>query len=146
MKTPERQLVSRSVAETHAFAADLLSDLGAGGVLALHGDLGAGKTCFVQGLARALGVTEPVTSPTFTLVNEYACEPPLYHIDLYRVGSPEEALGFGLDEYMHGRGIVAIEWAERAGDLIPDDALHLVFRVGALPGERSLSLWKGAPP
>ena len=95
------------------------------GALALHGDLGAGKTCFIQGYAVALGIDEPITSPTYTLIGEYEGRLPLHHIDLYRLAGPEEALGLGLEEYFDVNGITAIEWAERAEGLLPPDLLHI---------------------
>jgi tRNA threonylcarbamoyladenosine biosynthesis protein TsaE len=146
--TPMQKIVlwkknSNSPETTWALAADLLQTLKPGSVLALHGDLGSGKTCFIQGLANALGVTDPVSSPTYTLIHEYTSgEMPLYHMDLYRLGDPEEAWGIGLDEYMEPDGITAIEWAERAGGLLPPGTLHLEFRHGANPEERIIRLFK----
>jgi len=107
-------------------------------VLALHGDLGSGKTCFVQGLAMALGINQAVTSPTFTIVNEYRGRLALYHIDLYRLKDPDEALGFGLEEYLEAKGITAIEWAERAGDLLPPDTIHIHFETMPSADERKI--------
>ena len=114
-----RTVTTTSPEETHRVAADLLKGLGPGTVLALHGELGAGKTCFVQGLAQALGVKRAVGSPTFTLINEYPGPLPLYHIDLYRIGGVNEAFGLGLEEYLESEGITAIEWAERVAELLP---------------------------
>ncbi|MBN1676586.1 MAG: tRNA (adenosine(37)-N6)-threonylcarbamoyltransferase complex ATPase subunit type 1 TsaE [Kiritimatiellae bacterium] len=156
---------SRSVAETHALAAALLERFGAPLLLALHGELGSGKTCFVQGLALALGIDQPATSPTFTIVNEYrgqARRPAghgsqsggecreesgsgpgcvrLYHIDLYRIGSSDEALDFGLDEYLYGDGVTAIEWADRAADLIPATAVHVHFEAMPNPNHRAITV------
>jgi len=111
--------------ETRALARELGEGLAPGAVVALYGDLGAGKTCFVQGLAGAYGVHEPVTSPTFTLINEYDGGPRFFHVDLYRVSSPEEAVGFGLEETMNGDGITAIEWAERAETILPPHTLRV---------------------
>ena len=99
-------------------------------VIALHGNLGAGKTCFTQGLAQAAGVKEPVCSPTYTLISEYQGTVPFHHIDLYRLGGPEEAYDLGLDEYLETDGITVIEWAERAAELIPPDAIHIRFTRG----------------
>ena len=133
MPTRTQTVVTRSPAETRRLAADLLPRLAPGAVLALHGDLGTGKTCFAQGLAAALGVTQPVNSPTFTLIREYAGTQPIYHVDLYRLRGAEDALGLGLEEYFNGRGITVIEWAERAAGLLPPGAWHITFRVGAQP-------------
>ncbi len=133
---------THSALETAALAGRLPGLVRPGRVIALHGDLGAGKTCFIQGLARAMGVHRSVQSPTYTLVNEYLGENnlALYHIDLYRVRSPDEALGLGLDEYLFGRGVTAIEWAERAGDLIPPDAVHITLQPGDADDERRITI------
>lgn len=125
--------VTASPEETLDAAAAVLAAFPQARVLALHGDLGAGKTCFVRGLATAMGIREAITSPTFTLVREYAGPRPLVHIDLYRIASPDELLVIGFEDYLDSGALVVIEWAERAGDLLPPDALHLTFRVE--PGE-----------
>ncbi len=136
----KRTVISRSPEETRAFAASLLTTLAKGDVLALHGDLGSGKTCFVQGLAAALGVRQAVTSPTFTMANEYAGRWPLYHLDLYRVRGPGDLAGLGLDDYLEPDGLTVIEWAERAADLLPDSALHLHFEALADLSARSITV------
>ena len=137
METAKRQIETKSAAETQALAAELAAEMPPGTVLCLHGDLGAGKTCFVQGLARALGVRRPVGSPTFTLINEYPGRKPLAHIDLYRIRGAGDAFGLGLEDYLfHFGGIVAIEWAERAEDLLPEDCWHVRLEPGA-EGEES---------
>jgi len=99
-------------------------------VIALHGNLGAGKTCFTQGLAQAAGVREPVCSPTYTLISEYQGTVPFHHIDLYRLGGPEEAYDLGLDEYLETDGITVIEWAERAAEMLPSHTLHIRLTRG----------------
>ncbi len=131
--------------ETEAVARALADELRPGAVIALHGQLGAGKTCFVRGLAEGLRAAGPVTSPTYTLVQEYEGSMPLYHIDLYRIRTASEALGFGLDEYMEGGGVTAIEWAERAGALLPPSTIHVRIEPGATEEERILSLTRGPP-
>jgi len=140
----EQEIVTRSPEETHRVAEDLLKTLKPGAVLALHGDLGAGKTCFVQGLARAMGVRRAVGSPTFTLINEHGGDGMrLYHVDLYRIRDSHEALGLGLDDCIHGDGITAIEWAERVADLLPKTTIHIRMSPGRLPEERHISIQRG---
>ncbi len=138
-----QEILSKSVADTHALAGRIAAVLGPGAVLALHGELGSGKTCFVQGLARALGVTQAVQSPTYTLVNEYAGSLPLYHIDLYRIRDEQDALNLGIDEYLYGGGITAIEWAERAANILPAAAWHIRFRPGQNENERLIAFKPG---
>ena len=137
-------VTTTSPEETHRVAADLLAGLGPGTVLALHGELGAGKTCFVQGLAQALGVKRAVGSPTFTLINEYPGPLPLYHIDLYRIGGVNEAFGLGLEEYLESDGITAIEWAERVAELLPASTIHIRMVAGADPDERTITIERGS--
>ncbi|MDD4101142.1 MAG: tRNA (adenosine(37)-N6)-threonylcarbamoyltransferase complex ATPase subunit type 1 TsaE [Kiritimatiellae bacterium] len=116
----------RSVAETWRLAAEVAALLEPGMVLALHGDLGAGKTTFVQGLGWELGVRRPMTSPTFTLAVEYQTPRfKLVHMDLYRINDPEELVSMGFCEYIENGAVVAVEWPDRAGDLIPENALHV---------------------
>jgi tRNA threonylcarbamoyladenosine biosynthesis protein TsaE len=131
--------------ETRRLAAALAARLRPGAVLALHGELGAGKTCFVQGLAEALGVTRPVTSPTYTLVSEYAARLRVSHLDLYRLRGSSEALGMGLDEYLYADGVTAIEWAERAGALLPGHTIHIRLAPGATPDERLITIEEPDP-
>jgi tRNA threonylcarbamoyladenosine biosynthesis protein TsaE len=131
-----KSIVSRSPEETRALAAELAARLNAGDVLALHGELGAGKTCFIQGVAAALNVEQPVSSPTYTLVNEYRGRLPLYHIDLYRLRHAGDALNLGLDEYLEGEGITAIEWAERAEAALPARTIHVRLAHGDDERER----------
>lgn len=133
-----RPMHSSSTEETWAIAAALAAETPRDAVLALHGEMGAGKTCFVQGLARALGISRPVTSPTFTMVNEYRAPRPLRHIDLYRLGGPEEVAALGFDDYLEADGIVAIEWAERAGDLLPPNVIHVELTPLPNPDERTI--------
>lgn len=128
--------------ETWQLAADLADALEPGTVIALHGDLGAGKTCFIQGFAAALGIDEPITSPTYTLIGEYEGRLPLHHIDLYRLSGPDEALGLGLEEYFDVNGITAIEWAERAEGLLPDDVLHIQIHADEHSGTRTFRIFR----
>ena len=97
-------------------------------VVALHGDLGAGKTTLVRAIVGALGATEPVTSPTFALVHEYATPSgPVTHLDLYRIEGPAQLPPLGWEEMMRSSGLVLIEWPERAGAALPPDATHLTL-------------------
>jgi tRNA threonylcarbamoyladenosine biosynthesis protein TsaE len=102
-----------------------------GDILLLHGTLGAGKTCLVQGIAFGLGVTDYVKSPSFTLVNEYqtAAGFLVYHIDLYRINQPGEERSFGLEDYLTGDGICLIEWPDRVRDIFTNDALLVDITV-----------------
>ncbi len=122
-----QRIISHSPEETRRIASSLVTRAGGKAVFALHGELGSGKTCFVQGLAMALGVKRAVTSPTFTIISEYKGARPLYHIDLFRLHTPDEAVAIGFEDYMEAEAVTAVEWAERAGDLIPADAIHVYF-------------------
>lgn len=146
MPPDTKRIVSRSPAGTQRIARSLLRTLGPGSVIALHGELGSGKTCFVQGLAKALGIVAPVASPTFTLVHEYRGRLPLYHVDLYRIAAPQEAVNLGLDEYLEGDGITAIEWAERLLDTLPADAVHVHMEPGKRPKERIITISRHIGP
>ena len=137
-----RIVKTHSPEETWKLAAELADNLGPGTVIALHGDLGAGKTCFIQGYAAALGIAEPVTSPTYTIIGEYEGRLPLHHIDLYRLSGPEEALGLGLEEYFDVNGITAIEWAERAESLLPPDLLHIQIKADRHTGTRTFRIFR----
>lgn len=125
-------IISHSAAQTRRFGARLGMLLRPGDVVGLEGDLGTGKTSLVQGVGQGMGVAEPITSPTFTLVAEYRPPPPappLYHVDVYRLeDAPQEALAFGLDDYLGGDGVCIIEWAERVESLLPPERLWLRFR------------------
>lgn len=123
-------IISHSAAETFACGVRSAAQLARGDVLALAGDLGAGKTQFVKGLAHGLGYHREVTSPTFTLVHEYrGGRLPLYHLDCYRLETPEELLEIGLDEYLRPEGVTAIEWADKFAALLPANTLWLRFRI-----------------
>lgn len=114
------EYISNSVEETKKIASELAKTLNGGDVLCMYGDLGAGKTAFVQGLAKGLGIDEPITSPTFTIVNEYYGSLPLYHFDVYRIADPDEMYEVGYEEYVYGGGISVIEWSELIEDILPE--------------------------
>lgn len=143
MNNTEKTFISTSPDETMAWAMTWVHALPAGTVIALHGDLGAGKTCFVQGLARGLDVTSPVHSPTFTLINEYRGRLPLYHLDLYRLRGPQDALDIGIDQYLPGDGITAIEWADRIESILPADTIHVMLTHGDEPDRREIRILPG---
>lgn len=113
--------------ETERLGESLARLLGPGRVVLLYGDLGAGKTQLARGMARGLGVSEPVTSPTFTLINEYDGRVPFYHSDLFRLSGPAEVADLGLDDYLYGDGVTAIEWPERLGSLRPAEYLAITI-------------------
>jgi tRNA threonylcarbamoyladenosine biosynthesis protein TsaE len=114
--------------ETRRLAAGLAQCLQAGDVVALHGDLGAGKTEFVKGLVEGLGSAAQVTSPTFTLVHEYhGGRLPVYHFDFYRLDDAVELELIGYDDYLEESGVTVIEWADRFPERVPDHARHIRF-------------------
>jgi len=124
-----REFQIRNEEETVRFGRTLAKYLEAGDVIGLCGDLGAGKTFLAGAIARGLGVPddEPVTSPTFTLINEYLGKIPIYHMDLYRLGEPGELYDLGLWEYYDSDGVCIVEWCDRYDDLWPDHALVLTI-------------------
>lgn len=131
-----RRLTAHSADATRAIGARLGQAARPGDVIALSGDLGAGKTCLVQGLAAGLGVGGPVTSPTFVLVAEYAGRLPLYHVDLYRTERLEEIRALGLEEMFDGDGVTVVEWAEKADPILPARTIRVrIEGVGDEPRE-----------
>ena len=116
---PATELQSASPEETERAGETLAARLRPGSVVALVGELGAGKTCFIRGLVRGLGVNQTVSSPTFVLVNEYRGRLPVFHVDAYRTESLAELLDLGLDEYIGGDGVTVVEWADKLPALLP---------------------------
>ena len=135
-------ITTHSADETRAAGAGLAPTLGAGDVVALRGELGAGKTCFVQGLARGLHASAWATSPTFVLVNEYHGDLPVHHVDAYRVASPAEMVEVGLLELMDGDGVTVIEWAERVEPLLPNRTVHVTIE-GLGDDPRTITIRRG---
>lgn len=133
MSSGEREemvLLSKSPEETFRIGTLLADGLQQGDVVALIGELGSGKTCLTQGIASGLGVPEgyAVTSPTFTLINEYpGRQMPLYHLDVYRLAGHADLTEMGYDEYLSGRGVMVIEWAEKIREAVPAGALFVVM-------------------
>ena len=124
------QFVSHSAEETERFGEALAQELRAGDVLAFTGSLGMGKTAFTRGLARGLGCRGRVTSPTFTIVNEYEGKTPLFHFDMYRLGSSDELFDIGWDDYLARGGVCAVEWSERVSDALPEDTIFVDIARG----------------
>ncbi len=111
--------------ETEDFGREIGMKAKAGDIYCLSGDLGVGKTVFTRGFARGLGIDDDITSPTFTLINEYYGRFPMYHFDVYRVGDAEEMEYIGCDDYFFGEGVCLIEWAEMIEDMIPENAVWI---------------------
>ena len=109
-----------SAKETFEAGYKLAQSVHPGQIYCLNGDLGVGKTAFVQGLAKGLGIDEPITSPTFTIVNEYSGRLPLYHFDVYRIGDIEEMDEIGYEDYFYGEGLTMIEWANLIEEILPE--------------------------
>lgn len=126
LKKTTFSLISKHEQETKKIATSLALVLQPGDVLALDGELGAGKTVFAKGIAAGLGIEEPVDSPTFTIVKEYEGEIPFFHLDVYRLESDEP---LGLEEYLDGDGVCLVEWASRIAEWLPDDAIHIRLSV-----------------
>ena len=120
-----KKYISNSVEDTNKIAEEFARTIEPGQIVLLVGDLGAGKTAFVKGVVRALhGDPDQVTSPTFTIVNEYSLDDfPIYHFDLYRLKNPNELYNIGFEEYFYGSGVCFIEWPERASDFFDDNTL-----------------------
>ena len=116
-------IFTNSEAETEAAGAQFAATLPDGAVVALYGDLGAGKTAFVRGMARGLGIEARVSSPTFTIVNEYLSRRELYHFDMYRLDSSEELFDIGWEDYLSRGGVCAVEWSERVSDAFEGDEI-----------------------
>lgn len=127
--------------ETERLGARLAERVVAGAVVAFTGDLGAGKTAFVRGMARGLGIPERVTSPTFTIVNEYeGGRLPLFHFDMYRLGSAEELFDIGWDDYLARGGVCAVEWSENVAEALGPDGIRVDIRRGGGDSERVISI------
>ena len=133
--------ITNAPEETEALGAQLGALLKPGTVLAYTGDLGAGKTAFTRGLARGLGICEQVTSPTFTLVNEYETgRIPLFHFDMYRLGSSDELFDIGWDDYLVRGGVCAVEWSENVEDALDEETIWVEIRRGEQENQREITI------
>jgi len=128
-KVRQIEILSSSAQQTMDIACLMGKRLKKGDILALSGDLGSGKTCFTSGLAKGLGVSEEhrITSPTFTLINEYQGRCNLYHFDVYRLNGCKEFEELGFEEYYLANGVVAIEWAEKIESILPENIISIKF-------------------
>ena len=118
---------SRSVDDTLQIAQNIESEKFPNMIICLDGELGSGKTVFTKGIANALGIKESITSPTFNIIKEYDGELPLYHMDVYRLDGNTD--GYGIEEYFTKGGVVVIEWSDTIKDILPDEYLHIKFKV-----------------
>ncbi len=135
------RFVTNSEGETEALGTRLADKLAPGAVIAFTGDLGAGKTAFTRGLARGLGIADRVTSPTFTIVNEYeGGRLPLFHFDMYRLSSSDELFDVGWEDYLARGGVCAVEWSENVSDALEGDVIVLEIRRGESDGQRVIEI------
>ena len=135
------EFITNSEGETEALGVRLAEALAPGAVIAFTGDLGAGKTAFTRGLARGLGIADRVASPTFTIVNEYeGGRLPLFHFDMYRLGSSDELFDIGWEDYLARGGVCAVEWSENVAGALEEGAILVDICRGALDGQRIVSI------
>jgi tRNA threonylcarbamoyladenosine biosynthesis protein TsaE len=137
--TKDGKVITKSAAETVELGRRIGAVLVANDVIALTGNLGAGKTTLIQGIARGLGVKDYVTSPTFIIINEYQGRLPFYHVDLYRLDDVQLIEELGIEEYFRQGGICVIEWAEKLGGLMPPNAERITIDIRS-ENERELHL------
>jgi tRNA threonylcarbamoyladenosine biosynthesis protein TsaE len=119
--------ITNSEAETEALGERFSQTLPAGAVVAFYGELGSGKTAFVRGMARGMGLDDMVSSPTFTIVNEYLGQRPLFHFDMYRLGSADELFDIGWEDYLSRGGVCAVEWSENVAEAFEGDEYRVTF-------------------
>lgn len=132
-----RTITLKNEQETEKFGLELGKNLRQGDIVALIGDLGTGKTALTKYIAQGMGIQELITSPTFTIVQEYhSGRLPLYHFDVYRIGDLEEMFELGYEEYFYGRGVCVIEWADLIEELLPENAKTIEIAYGQQEGER----------
>ena len=138
------QITTHSADETQALGQKLASRLAPGDVIAYFGDLGAGKTAFTRGLAQGLGITDPVTRPTYTIVNEYLSgRIPLFHFDMYRLSSSDELFDIGWEDYLSRGGVCAVEWSENVEDALQDAIRVTIEKDADEPDTRHITITGG---
>ena len=138
------QITTHSADETQALGQKLASRLAPGDVIAYFGDLGAGKTAFTRGLAQGLGITDPVTSQTYTIVNEYLSgRIPLFHFDMYRLSSSDELFDIGWEDYLSRGGVCAVEWSENVEDALQDAIRVTIEKDADEPDTRHITITGG---
>ena len=139
------QITTHSADETQALGKKLAESLRPGDVIAYFGDLGAGKTAFTRGIAEGLGVSEQVTSPTYTIVNEYLSgRLPLFHFDMYRLGSSDELFDIGWEDYLARGGVCAVEWSENVEDALQDAIRITIEKDSLVPDTRHITIEGGS--
>ncbi|MFR9309300.1 tRNA (adenosine(37)-N6)-threonylcarbamoyltransferase complex ATPase subunit type 1 TsaE [Hydrogeniiclostridium mannosilyticum] len=134
------KMTTTSPRETELLGERLARQLKGGEVLALFGGMGMGKTAFTRGLARGLDVQDPVSSPTFALVNEYAGRLPLYHFDMYRVTSWDDLYSTGFFDYLETGGVLVIEWSENIEEALPENTVKIIFKRGNGENDREIEI------
>lgn len=123
------RLISKSSEQTFTIGKQIGTFLQKGSIIALQGCLGAGKTALTQGIAQGLGIFEPITSPTFTLISEYEGTIPLYHMDVYRLDSTDDFLNLGVEDLLYGDGVSIIEWSEKIMNVLPKDVITISITI-----------------
>ena len=137
------EYLSHSPEDTEHIGEELGRTLSPGSVVAYIGGLGMGKTAFTRGLARGLGCTGRVTSPTFTIVNEYSGTVPLFQFDMYRLDSSDDLFDIGWEDYLTRGGVCAVEWSERVTDALPEDTLWVDITRGSGENDRIITITGG---
>lgn len=134
------KLISKSPNDTIKAGEELANKLKNGGFVALYGNLGAGKTAFVSGLAKGLSCNEPVTSPTYTIMQEYKGEIPLYHFDMYRINNFDALYGTGFFDYLDTECVIAVEWSENIAFALPESLIKVTIEYGKSENERIITI------
>ncbi len=135
-----QKIVTKNPEETFELGKHIGKRLQKGDIVCLVGDLGAGKTAFSKGIGEGLEVVDYITSPTYTIINEYHGRLPLYHFDVYRLNDTEEMEELGYEEYFFGDGVVVVEWADLIKDIIPDNAIWVTINRTMIEDEREIEI------